>query len=111
MQELGSELGEELIHAVRHRVEEACRVWPGLNVDENDFLRHIVREIASQKNPAEALTKELDGVKADTSIGETDKKQLVDQLTEAIKSTPKVENKENVGIVKAHRAEIEKALQ
>ena len=62
-------------------------------------------------DPAEALTKELDGVKADTSIGETDKKQLVDQLTEAIKSTPKVENKENVGIVKAHRAEIEKALQ
>lgn len=62
-------------------------------------------------DPAEALTKELDGVKADTSIGETDKKQLVDQLTEAIKSTPKVEHKENVDIVKAHRAEIEKALQ
>ncbi len=62
-------------------------------------------------DPAEALTKELDGVKADNSIGEADKKQLVEQLTDAIKATPKVEHKENVEIVKAHRAEIEKALQ
>lgn len=62
-------------------------------------------------DPAEALTKELDGVKADASIGEADKKQLVEQLTDAIKSTPKVEFKENVVVVKAHRAEIEKALQ
>jgi hypothetical protein len=62
-------------------------------------------------DPADALTKELDGVKADNTIGEADKKQLVDQLTDAIKSTPKVEHKENVDVVKAHRAEIEKALQ
>ncbi len=62
-------------------------------------------------DPSEALAKELDGVKADSSIGEADKKQLVDQLTDAIKATPKVEHKENVDVVKAHRAEIEKALQ
>jgi len=62
-------------------------------------------------DPADALTKELDGVKADNTIGEADKKQLVEQLTDAIKSTPKVEHKENVDVVKAHRAEIEKALQ
>jgi hypothetical protein len=62
-------------------------------------------------DPAEALKKELAGVSADTSIAEGDKKQLVDQLTDAIKSTPAVEHKENVDIVKAHRAEIEKALQ
>ena len=62
-------------------------------------------------DPAGALTKELDSVKADTSIADGDKKQLVDQLTDAIKSTPKVEHMENVDIVKAHRNEIEKALQ
>jgi len=62
-------------------------------------------------DPSEALTKELASVKADNSIAEADKKQLVDQLTDAIKSTPKVEHPENVAIVKAHRAEIEKALQ
>ena len=41
----------------------------------------------------------------------SDKKQLIDELTEAIKTTPPLEHKENVDIVKAHRAEIEKALQ
>jgi hypothetical protein len=62
-------------------------------------------------DPSEALTKELNDIKADASIADADKKQLVDELTEAIKATPKVEHKENVDIVKAHRAEIEKALQ
>ena len=37
--------------------------------------------------------------------------KLVEQLNEAIKATPKVEHKENVDVVKSHRAEIEKALQ
>lgn len=75
-------------------------IMAGLDAQTGDFT-----------DPAEALAKELDGVKADSSIGEADKKQLVDQLNDAIKATPKVEHKENVDIVKAHRAEIEKALQ
>ena len=75
-------------------------IMAGLDTQTGDFT-----------DPAEALAKELDGVKADNSIGEADKKQLVEQLTDAIKATPKVEHKENVDVVKAHRAEIEKALQ
>jgi hypothetical protein len=62
-------------------------------------------------DPVEALQKELEDVKKDESIPEADKKQLVDELSEAIKTTPPLQNKENVDIVKAHRAEIEKALQ
>ena len=62
-------------------------------------------------DPIEALKKELDDVKADATIPEADKKQLVSELEEAIKTTPKLENKDNVDIVKAHRAEIEKSLQ
>lgn len=62
-------------------------------------------------DPIEALKKELEDVKADTSIPKTDKKQLVEELTEAIKTTPALQNKENVEVVKAHRAEIEKSLQ
>jgi len=61
--------------------------------------------------PVEALKKELADVTADASIPENDKKQLVDELNEAIKTTPRVEHLENVELVKAHRAEIEKALQ
>lgn len=62
-------------------------------------------------DPVEALQKELEDVKKDESIPETDKKQLVDELTEAIKTTPPLQNKENIDIVKSHRADIEKALQ
>ena len=62
-------------------------------------------------DPVEALQKELEDVKKDESIPEADKKQLVDELSEAIKTTPPLQNKENVEVVKTHRAEIEKALQ
>lgn len=62
-------------------------------------------------DPVEALQKELEDVKKDASIPEEDKKQLVNELSEAIKTTPPLEHKENVEVVKTHRADIEKALQ
>jgi hypothetical protein len=62
-------------------------------------------------DPVEALQKELEDVKKDESIPEADKKQLTEELSEAIKTTPPLQNKENVDVVKAHRADIEKALQ
>ncbi|MEQ1651899.1 MAG: hypothetical protein ABL897_05370 [Hyphomicrobium sp.] len=62
-------------------------------------------------DPVEALQKELEDVKKDESIPEADQKQLVDELTEAIKTTPPLQNKENIDVVKTHRADIEKALQ
>jgi hypothetical protein len=62
-------------------------------------------------DPIEALKKELEDVKADATIPEADKKQLVDELSEAIKTTPTLANKENIEIVKARRVEIEKSLQ
>lgn len=62
-------------------------------------------------DPVEALQKELEDVKKDDSIPDTDKKQLVEELSEAIKTTPPLANKENIEVVKAHKAEIEKALQ
>lgn len=62
-------------------------------------------------DPVEAMKKELEDVKADSSIPEADKKQLVDELTESIKTTPPLQFKENIEVVKKHREEIEKALQ
>jgi hypothetical protein len=62
-------------------------------------------------DPVDALKKEHEEVEKDTSIPEADKKQLLDELNEAISTTPRLQYKENVDIVKAHRAEIEKALQ
>lgn len=75
-------------------------VMAGLDTQTGNFV-----------DPVEALQKELEDVKKDESIPEADKKQLVDELSEAIKTTPPLQNKENIDIVKAHRAEIEKALQ
>jgi len=62
-------------------------------------------------DPVDALKKERDDVQKDASIPDADKKQLLDELNEAISTTPKLQYKENVDLVKAHRAEIEKALQ
>jgi hypothetical protein len=62
-------------------------------------------------DPIEALKKELEDVKGDATIPEADKKQLLEELTEAIKTTPSLLNKENIEVVKAHRVEIEKSLQ
>lgn len=62
-------------------------------------------------DPVDALKKEREEVQKDSTIPEADKKQLLDELNEAIGTTPRLQYKENVDIVKAHRAEIEKALQ
>jgi hypothetical protein len=62
-------------------------------------------------DPVDALKKEREEVTKDSTIPEADKKQLLDELNEAISTTPRLQFKENVDIVKAHRAEIEKALQ
>ncbi len=75
-------------------------VMAGLDSKSGDFTE-----------PVEALKKELADVTADAAIPEADKKQLVEELNEAITTTPRLEHLENVDLVKAHRAEIEKALQ
>ena len=75
-------------------------VMAGLDTESGNFV-----------DPVEALRKERDDVQKDKTIPDTDKKQLIDELTEAINTTPQLQYKENVDIVKAHRAEIEKALQ
>jgi hypothetical protein len=75
-------------------------VMAGLDAQTGNFV-----------DPVEALQKELEDVKKDDSIPEADKKQLVDELSEAIKTTPPLQHKENIEIIKTHRAEIEKALQ
>jgi len=75
-------------------------VMAGLDSNTGDFV-----------DPVDALKKERDDVEKDSNIPDKDKKQLMDELSEAISTTPKLQFKENVDIVKAHKAEIEKALQ
>jgi hypothetical protein len=62
-------------------------------------------------DPVEMLKKEMAEIKSDTSIPEKDKKQMLEELAEALKTTPPLKFKENIVIVKKHRDAIEKALQ
>lgn len=75
-------------------------VMSGLDNDSNTYV-----------DPVEALKKELADVQADTDIPESDKKQLVDELNEAIKTSTPLKYPENVDVVKKHQAELEKALE
>jgi hypothetical protein len=75
-------------------------VMAGLDAETGEFTE-----------PVEAFKKELEDVKADTSIPEADKKQLIKELTEAVNSTPMLKYRENVELVKAHREELVKALE
>jgi len=75
-------------------------VMAGLDTETGAFIE-----------PVEALKKELEDVKADESIPADDKKQLVEELGEAIRMTPPLQHKENIDLIKAHREEIERALE
>ncbi len=68
-------------------------------------------QVGDFTEPVETLKKELDDMTADASIPDGDKKELIEELNEAINSTPRLQHKENIELVKSHRAEIEKALQ
>ncbi|MGE0700643.1 MAG: hypothetical protein AB7O57_16210 [Hyphomicrobiaceae bacterium] len=62
-------------------------------------------------DPIASINKEIADIKADATIPEKDKKQMLDELAEALKHTPPLQYPENVEIVKKRRAEIEKVLQ
>ncbi len=62
-------------------------------------------------DPIASIKKEIADITADKEIPEKDKKQMLEELNEALKNTPPLQYPENVGAVKKHRAEIEKVLQ
>lgn len=62
-------------------------------------------------DPISAIKREIEEIKNDKSIPEKDKKQMLDELAEALKSTPPLKYPGNVEVVKKHRADIEKVLQ
>jgi SPX domain protein involved in polyphosphate accumulation len=62
-------------------------------------------------DPIEAIKKEMDEIKKDDKIPEKDKKQMLEEMDQALKSTPPLQHTENVAIVKKFQKDIEKALQ
>ena len=62
-------------------------------------------------DPITAIKKEIEDITADKTIPDKDKKQMLDELAEALKNTPPLKFPANVEVVKKFRAEIEKVLQ
>jgi hypothetical protein len=62
-------------------------------------------------DPVDAIKKEMEEIKADKAIPEKDKKAMLDEMAEALKTTPPLQYKENVDLVRKYQKEIEKVLQ
>jgi len=61
--------------------------------------------------PKVAIQKEIEEVKNDKSIPEKEKKQMLDELGEALKSAQPVANPENIELVKKYYEKIDAVLQ
>ena len=61
--------------------------------------------------PAAAIKKEIDEVQADKSIPEKEKKQMLEELNEALKTAAPVQHPSNVEVVKKYFDKIESVLQ
>lgn len=62
-------------------------------------------------DPVDAIKKEMEEIKKDDKIPEKDKKQMLEEMEQALKTTPPLEHKDNIALVKKFQKEIEKALQ
>ena len=62
-------------------------------------------------DPVSAIKKEIEELEKDTKIADKDKKQMLEELKEALKSTPPLQHPDNVEIVKKYRTKIEAVLQ
>jgi len=74
-------------------------------------LAGIDPQSGAYTDPLEAIKKEMEDVRKDASIPEKDKKQMLAELEEALKTTPPLQYKENIELVKRFQKDIEKALQ
>jgi hypothetical protein len=61
--------------------------------------------------PKVAIQKEIDEVKGDTSIPDKEKKQMLDELSEALKTAQPIQNPGNIELVKKYYEKIDAVLQ
>lgn len=73
-------------------------------------LDGLDRESGEYTDPIEKMKQELESIKADTSIGEADKKLVIDDLNLEIASAKPLQHKGNVEVVKKYQAELEKLI-
>ena len=74
------------------------------------ILSGIDPDSGKYSDPIELIKKEIADITADKQIAAAEKKQMLDELNDALKNTPPVKFPANVGVVSKHRAALEKAL-
>ena len=62
-------------------------------------------------DPIDAIKKEIADIEKDQAIPEKDKKQMLEEMAEALKTTPPLQFKDNIALVKKFQKEIEVSLQ
>jgi hypothetical protein len=75
-------------------------VMAGLDPQTGDYM-----------DPIDAIKNEMVEIKKDDKIPEKDKKQMLEEMAEALKTTPPLQYKDNIAVVKKYQKDIEKALQ
>jgi hypothetical protein len=61
--------------------------------------------------PPDAIKKEIEQVTADKTLSDKDRKQVIEELNEALKSTAPIQHASNVELVKKYLDKIEAALR
>jgi hypothetical protein len=74
------------------------------------ILSGIDPDSGKYTDPIELIKKEIAEINADTQISPAEKKQMLDELNDALKNTPPVKLPGNIALVSKHREALEKAL-
>lgn len=74
------------------------------------ILSGIDPDTGKYTDPIELIKKEIAEINADTQISAAEKKQMLDELNDALKNTPPVKFPGNITLVSKHREALEKAL-
>lgn len=74
------------------------------------ILSGIDPDTGKYTDPVELIKKEIADITADAQISAAEKKQMLDELNDALKNTPPVKFPANVAVVSKHRVALEKAL-
>jgi hypothetical protein len=74
------------------------------------ILSGIDPDTGKYTDPIELIKKEIAEITADSQISAAEKKQMLDELNDALKNTPPVKFPGNIALVSKHREALEKAL-
>jgi hypothetical protein len=73
-------------------------------------LEGLDRKTGAYTDPVDKMKKELEDIKADSSIPEEDKKLAIDDLNQEIAAAQPLQFKDNIEVVKKHRDAIERLI-